>query len=394
MGLRNKIKSVTGMVLVQVEGFFTERFINLCKINNIKIWNIRNLTSGIVRFNMYVSDFKKIRNIAKKTKCRVNIKNKKGMYFWTFKYRKRKIFIFLGVLIIILSCVFSNFIWNIKVIGLENIKEEEIFSLLDEAGFKIGSSKIKIDKSGIASKVRSKNSNISWVGIDISGTTAYVKVIEKTKLDENSILEKSLGDIVASKSGIVTKIIAEDGTALVKTGSYVEKNMKLIEGKIYSKIVDTREVSAKGIVEANVEYESKFEYYYLQNEKNYTGKQRKNFGITINDKEYMINYLNKSSKYDKIKNSKSIKIFGCNISFDYYIFDEYYEVQKSNTKQELVEKSKVDSSNYFKNYILPNAKAANLVDRVYNIQEFSDKIVVTTKYIVNERIGEFVIKNE
>ena len=75
MGLRNKIKSVTGTVLVQVEGFFTERFLNLCKINNIKIWNIRNLTSGIVRFSMYVSDFKKLRNIAKKTKCKVNIKN-------------------------------------------------------------------------------------------------------------------------------------------------------------------------------------------------------------------------------------------------------------------------------------------------------------------------------
>ncbi len=394
MGLRNKIKSVTGTVLVQVEGFFTERFLNLCKINNIKIWNIRNLTSGIVRFSMYVSDFKKLRNIAKKTKCKVNIKNKKGMYFWSFKYRKRKVFIFLGILIIVSACIFSNFIWNIKVLGLNNIKEEEIIALLNEAGFKIGSSKLSVDKSLVTSQVRAKNSDISWIGIDISGTTAYVKVIEKTKLDKDSILEDQIGDIVASKSGIITKIIPENGTALVKTGSYVQKGMKLIEGKIYSQIVDVREVSAKGIVEANVEYENSAEYYFSRLEKNYTSKSRKTFGITINDKEYLINYLNKSSKYDRIKKSKSFNVFGYNISFDYYTFDEYIEVQKSNTKDELINISKIDATNYFQNEILPFATNASLIDIAYNITEEQGKIIVVAQYTVNERIGEFIKKNE
>lgn len=394
MGLRNKIKSVTGVVLVQVEGFFTERFINLCKVNNIKIWNIRNLTSGIVRFNLYISDFKKLRVIAKKTKCRVNIKNKKGIYFFAFKYRKRKVFIFLCLFIIMLACVFSNFIWNIKIIGNEIVSEEEIINALAEAGFKSGSTKLGIDKSSITSKVRAKNSNISWIGIDISGTTAYVKIIEKTNVSDEDVLEKSIGDIVATKSGIITKIIPENGTALVKTGSYVEKGMKLIEGKIYSQIVEVREVSAKGIIEANVEYSSKAEYNFLQIEKVYTGKQRKNIGITINGKEYMINYLNKSDKYDKIKRSKSLNLFGCSISFDYYIFDEYYENFKNNTKQELIKKSEEEANSYFENNILSNAKNATLIDRIYDIEEFSDKIVVTTKYIVNERIGEFVKKDE
>lgn len=394
MGLRNKIKSVTGTVLVQVEGFFTERFLNLCKINNIKIWDIRNLTSGIVRFSMYVSDFKKLRNIAKKTKCKVNIKNKKGIYFWTFKYRKRKIFIFLGILIIASVCVFSNFIWNIKILGLNNIKEEDIMYLLNQSGFKIGSLKSNIDKSLIASQVRAQNSDISWIGIDITGTTAYVKVIEKTKLDKDSILEEQIGDIVASKSGIVTKIIPENGTAMIKTGSYVQQGMKLIEGKIYSQIIDIREVSAKGIVEANVEYEKSFEYFFSNLEKNYTSKKRKTVGITINEKEYLINYLNKSSKYDRIKKSKSFNIFGCKISFDYYDFNEYIEVQKNYTKDELINISKIDSANYFQNEILPFTTNGNLVDITYNITEEQDKIVVVAKYTVNERIGEFIKKDE
>ena len=85
MKLINKAKSIIGVVNVQIEGFFTERFINLCKINNIKVWDIRNIVKGVIRFNISIGDFKKLRKIARKTKCKIEIKNKKGIYFTLFK---------------------------------------------------------------------------------------------------------------------------------------------------------------------------------------------------------------------------------------------------------------------------------------------------------------------
>ena len=91
MKIKNQLQSVAGVVTVQIEGFFTERFINLCRTNNVKIWNVRNITSGLVSFDIYISEFKKLRKIAKKTKCKVKIKSKKGIYFFAFKYRKRKL---------------------------------------------------------------------------------------------------------------------------------------------------------------------------------------------------------------------------------------------------------------------------------------------------------------
>ena len=104
--------------------------------------------------------------------------------------------------------------------------------------------------------------------------------------------------------------------------------------------------------------------------------------------------MNKSSKYDRIKKSKSFNVFGYNISFDYYTFDEYIEVQKSNTKDELINISKIDATNYFQNEILPFATNASLIDIAYNITEEQGKIIVVAKYTVNERIGEFIKKNE
>ena len=103
MKLSDKAKNITGIASVEIEGFFTERFINLCKINNIKIWDIRNIVNGVTRFKIHISDFKKLRTIARKTKCKIRIKEKQGLYFKLFKYRKRKLLAFLSI-VLITSC--------------------------------------------------------------------------------------------------------------------------------------------------------------------------------------------------------------------------------------------------------------------------------------------------
>lgn len=393
MKIKNQLQSVAGVVTVQIEGFFTERFINLCRTHNIKIWNVRNITSGLVSFDIYISEFKKLRKIAKKTKCKVKIKSKKGIYFFAFKYRKRKLFIILAILLIISVCAFSNFIWNIKIVGNEKVDSETIYKSLKDSGFKIGKLKVGTQKSEIANKVRADIPEISWLGIDFSGTTAYVKVIEKTKISDENIQENANGDIVAIKNGIITKIIPENGTALYKEGSYVEEGMKLIEGKIYSKILEERAVSAKGIVMANVEYSFEKEYYYNIFEKVYNNKKRWSVGITINSKEYMINYLNKSLKYDKIKRSKGLNVFGMEISFDLYSFDEYTEVEKIVSKDEIMKIASDDADSYLKDSIIPNCKNGTLVNTFTDIVEKDDKIICKSKYVVNEQIGEFR-KNE
>ena len=394
MGIKNKFKSIAGVVNVQIEGFFTERFINLCKSNNISIWNIRNIVNGMVRFDMYISDFKKLKTIAKKTKCKVHIRIKKGLYFVKFKYRKRKVFIILILLLVALSIIFSNFIWKIDVVGNENVTKETILQNFENNGLKIGTFKVGLDKSEIIKKVRAENREFTWIGVDINGTSATIKVIEKTKLKDENIQEERIGDIVANKDALITRIIAENGTAKVKEGSFVEKGMTLIEGIIYSTILENREVSAKGIIYGNVEYVNNFEYFYKKMDKEYTNKKRWNVGITINSKEYMINYLNKSHKYDKIKNSKSFNIFGLDISFDLYSFDEYTENEVVLSKEDIEKEANLDIDNYLNNELLSKLKNATLVRKDIEKKEYEDKVVYETKYVINEQIGEFVSKYE
>ena len=180
MGLSDNIRNLSGVVTVEIEGFFTERFINLCRINNVKIWDIRNVVKGMVRFKISVSDFKKLRKIARKTKCKLKIKKKEGLYFTLFKYRKRKFAFFLLFMVIFFSIAFSTFVWHINVEGNNEIAKETVIESLKESGLYVGKCKLWLDKKEIINNLRVNLQDITWAGIDIDGTAVTVKIVEKT----------------------------------------------------------------------------------------------------------------------------------------------------------------------------------------------------------------------
>ena len=189
MKLKILLYYLKGYVRVEIEGFFIERLINLCMKKSILLWNSKRKKTTLLYTNVGINDFKQIVKFAKEAKCRVKIKDKKGFPFIFHKYKKRKIAIFLFGIIIALIITLSNFIWNIDIIGNENISKEEIMEFLKNEGLEIGKLKGKIDTKEIINNIRLKRNDISWVGIEFKGTNAIVKVVEATQkpdiVDEN-----------------------------------------------------------------------------------------------------------------------------------------------------------------------------------------------------------------
>ena len=391
MNLEEGIKKINGTVEVEIEGFFTERYINLCKINNIKIWDIKTIGGGIVRFSIAIKDFKKLRSITKKTKCKVKILSKKGVYFKLFKYRKRRLAFLLLTIFIALCIISTTFIWNVEIIGNSYISNEDIYEALNNSGIGVGKSKIGINTKKIITNLRVLVPDIAWAGIDIEGTNVYISIVEKTKLPQSAINENSIGDIISDKSGIIEKIVAENGTPILKAGEYVEEGRILIEGKIYSNTLETKDVTAKGIVTLNTEYEYKNEYNFRVDEKQYNGKVKYSVGVDINNKENYINYLDKSLKYDIIKNSSSINLFGNEISFNFYKFNIYDLVEK---QDEIIEKAKLDAQDYINNEVLPKTRNAKINNsEVFIDYEDEEKVSLRVVYNITEEIGYFRERN-
>ena len=203
------LNCILGYMTIEIEGYFIERFVNICNSKNIFLWNMKKINSTIIRVNIGIHDFKKLKPITKKTKCRVKIKSKRGMPFILHKYKKRKIFFLLFIIIVITTIILSNFIWNIEITGNENISLEEISKVLQENNFKVGTSKIGLNTKNIIEQIRLDREDVAWVGIEIKGTNAIVKIVE-ADLKPEIIPEDEYCNLIATKDGMIVKINAQN----------------------------------------------------------------------------------------------------------------------------------------------------------------------------------------
>ena len=80
---------IVGYVNIFVEGYFIEKFINICRQNGIFLWGIKREKASIMHTNISIKDFKKIKRITKQINCRVHIERKKGLPFFLDRYKKR-----------------------------------------------------------------------------------------------------------------------------------------------------------------------------------------------------------------------------------------------------------------------------------------------------------------
>ena len=213
---------ILGYATISVEGYFIERFINICISKNILLWNMKRKKSSFLFTNIAIKDFKKIRQIAKTTKCHVKIEKKKGLPFILHKYKKRKIFV--GLLISITLIIFglSNFVWNIEITGENSISKEELLNELNGYGLKTGILKTKVNTKDIINNIRLNRDDIAWVGMKIKGTNIIVEVVEADKKPD-IVNENEYCNIISDKEGVITKINVQNGTALVKVGDIVTK---------------------------------------------------------------------------------------------------------------------------------------------------------------------------
>ena len=361
---------ILGYVSIEVEGYFIERFINICNSKKIFLWNMKRKHSTIIRVNIGIRDFKKIKEIAKKTKCRVKIQKKRGIPFILHKYKKRKIFAIFFILLIIAVITLSNFVWNIEVIGNNKISAEEIIKDLADDNFKVGTSKTNLNTKNIIDKIRLKRSDLAWIGIEIKGTNAIVKIVE-ADLKPDIIKEEEYCNIVATKDAMIVKINAQNGTAVVKEGDIVTKGTVLIQGWLEGQFTGIRYVHANGEVQAKVWYSQKASVPLKQTKKIKTGKEENKYSVKINNFEInLLKGVPKFQNYDTIEKSKKLKLFS-----DFYLPIEIHQkTYREYEEQEIT-------------YSIEEAKELGIAQADESLKEQIEGKQVTNKKINAEQIG-------
>ncbi len=374
-----------GYIRINVEGFYIEKFINICRQNGIFLWGIKREKASIMHTNISIKDFKKIKRITKQINCRVHIERKKGLPFFLDRYKKRKIFVIGLIAILLIIFGTSNFVWNIEVVGNEKINKDELIQELKEQGLEIGTPKRKINKNEIINTIRLKRNDVSWVGINIKGTNVTVKIVETEEKPE-IINQDEYCNIVANKDALIQKIDSTKGTSVVKEGDLVKKGSILIGGWMEGKYTGVRYVHGAGKVMGKVWYTETARVQLKEEKIEKTGKEEKKYKINFNN--FQINLyktLSKFEKYDTIYTDKKVKIFS-----DFYLPVSFTECNNFET----ISKTEEYTQEEAKNIAIERAEK-KLAEQVTNSDDIQDKkinVITTNDYVEVEVIYE-VLEN-
>lgn len=377
-----------GYVRIEVEGYYVERFINICTNRKILVWNLKREKGVKLYLNIGIKDFKKLSKIARQTNCKVKILKKKGIPFLLNRYKKRKLFAIFLILMLIAICISSKYIWNIEIKVEDNQEIENIEEDLQDLGLTKGILKSKIDTDQIINQIRLKRNDIAWIGIDMEGTNIIVSIV-KSDTSPEIIKNSDYCNIIAKKPGIITKITAQNGTAVVKPGDTVQKGDVLIAGYMEGKYTDLRYVHSLGEVDAKVWYEETEEVKYNDEILEETGNIENKYEIGFNNWNLKLyKNISKFNLYERNISKKNLKILK-----DYYLpititkitNKEQINKPKTYTLEEAVNKATQELSQKIEQQI--EAKE-NIQGKNVKTLETEKSVVVTVTYEVLESIGE------
>ena len=382
---------LTGYVEILVEGFFVERFINICRTQKIFLWDLKREKNTILEMKIGLSDFKKIKQIAKKTKSRMKIKEKKGIPFFIHRYRKRKFFAITLLVIAILIFILTRFIWNIEINGLVNIDKNELLEQLKENKIDIGKSISKIDSQNIINQIMLLRDDIAWMGIEVKGTNAIINIVEAEK-KPNIIDFNTPCNIIATKDGIITKINVQNGTARVNVGDTIKENDLLVEGVMEGQYTGNRNVHAQADIFAKVWYTkektaSLIEEYYTK-----TGEIQNCYKIKFNNFAINLNKgVSKFENYDTMCSNKKIKLFSnlyIPVEVEKITYKEKLKNIRQYTEEELIDKLKLElEEELIQQLQIENDK---ILDKNYTIYKDSNNVYVKLILVVEENIAQGV----
>ena len=368
MNTNKAIQYLSGYVDIVIEGYYIERFINICKKRNITIWNLKRNKNTMLFFNVRIKEFKEVCKIVKQLNCKLKIRSKKGLPFLMYKYKKRKTFAILLIIVVFIIGLSSMYVWNVDIIEENNQELPNIRQDIEEAGIKLGTLKSKINSKEIINKIRLKRNDVAWMGIEKKGTNIIVKLVKADQKPE-IVDTNEYCNIVSDKTGVITKINAQNGTANVKVGDTINKGDILINGWMEGKYTGIRYVHAKGEIEAKVWYTKNKKIPYILTQTRETGNQENKYSLKINNFE--INFLKKYSKfeiYDTIETDSKFRIFS-----DFYL---PISVVKTTFKEK---------ENYTQKYTLEEAKTLGIEE----LQEELKKEIKDEKKIVNKNINTY-----
>ena len=370
------INYIKGYYVLVVEGIDTEKYLNFICKNRVPIYNVKRIDKTKVEFSVSRSDLKKIKNMYRGNKFEVKIKQKTGIPFLARRIYKYKTMVFSAIVSLLLLLSTTQFVTDIYIDCPEGIDKKVLKAELEECGLKPGVFKKTIDRKIIRDHIMQEIDEVAYLSINVKGTNVFVTV---TKKDDEStkVANSNYCNIIASKNGIIEKVIARSGNSVVQKGDIVRKGDVLINGSNNKSIPE---------VWATTFYEASKSASYEEVVKEKTGNKKNVYTLSFYDNKYTIR---RNIKYnDYVIENQEYKLSLGNYTFPlklkvstfYETEDKKIEKDKEQVKKELKEKTLKELD-----YIIP--ASARIVDSKHDYKVNKNMLEYTITVQTSENIA-------
>lgn len=273
-----------GYVIIRIKGLTLERLLNLALSKDIYLWNVNRINATTIEATVSLEGLDALEEIINRSGCRVELSQRVGLPYILDRLKHRKMFV-LGIAISIsLIVILSNIVWEIEITGAEQTPTDEIIELLKENQINVGRLKSQIDTGKVEGIILKEYDYLSFLDVQISGVKMVID-LKELDIEPERVDTSYPCNIIARKKGVIIKIIAKNGKAIVAQGKIVEENDILISGVMDSETSDnTYLVHAEGEVRAQTRYSHIIEVPIIKLDKVETGRVYKQRGLSINEK--------------------------------------------------------------------------------------------------------------
>lgn len=243
-------EKIRGRLEVEVCGAYVEGLLNAAAMSAIALWNVRSVDACTVRLCMYETDYPALSALGEKCMCELKpIRLSGGSRDRKLLKRRRWLAVFL-LLMGVLLFASSLFIWEIDVMGNEQLTDGQVLRALSRCGVDSGTCRYSVSADLVRSQMLRELPELAWMTVNISGSRAVAVVLERQEKPE-IYAESAPADVVAARTGIVRRLSVENGRPVAQRGQSVLAGETLVSAEMDSLSNGSKYVRAKASVLAD-----------------------------------------------------------------------------------------------------------------------------------------------
>ncbi len=233
MFLVNLLRFLTGYVYFRGSGGFSERFINLCSVHDIPLWNV-TYENGFFTACTTIQGYFKIKRASKNSGVKIRKLKKSGVPFIANRLKPRFGILIGAVFFALTLCALSGKVWRIEINGNTAVPTDVILSSAENAGLQIGVKTNQLNTRQISLDMCKSIDTLSWAAVSVKGNCVYVDITERTQPQKKQTKEGCY-NLVSSKDAQLVTLEPYSGTVLAKTYNPVLKGEILISSAVQNK---------------------------------------------------------------------------------------------------------------------------------------------------------------